>query len=288
MSNENLKLFSAGLKELRESQEITLQQIHNRTRIDIKYLQAIEECNFEIMPEVYMKAFLKEYGQALGLDSEEVIAKFLAAKSGKQPEQDHKKEKKESSNEKVSNTYSDEDHFAADNFNYERKISLGTDQLFKIGALVLFAVIVAAVYFLFFNNSEQKIIKETPYEEVLKENEAKYEPVQKETPLVKAESDSLTLLINAVDTVWMKAEMDNVVIQEFIMYPGRTKNLRAKNDFLLNLGNAGGVELSLDGKTLDFKGVSGQVRTIKIDRDGWRYFSSKTGIKNAKADSTQN
>ena len=62
MSLEELKKFSNELKEHREKTGITLQQISQKTKIDIKFLKSIEESNFDILPEIYIKAFIKEYG----------------------------------------------------------------------------------------------------------------------------------------------------------------------------------------------------------------------------------
>ena len=46
MSSESLKKFSEELKTHREKNDVSLQQIHGRTRIDIKFLKAMEEGKF--------------------------------------------------------------------------------------------------------------------------------------------------------------------------------------------------------------------------------------------------
>ena len=83
MATEALKKFAEELKIARESKEISLQQIANKTRIDIKFLNAIESANFDILPEIYIKAFIKEYANLVELDPKEVINKYEFARTGR-------------------------------------------------------------------------------------------------------------------------------------------------------------------------------------------------------------
>ena len=53
-----MELFYNDLKKLREDNNIELVEIHNRTKIDLKYLEAIEEGEFDILPRTYMRLFL--------------------------------------------------------------------------------------------------------------------------------------------------------------------------------------------------------------------------------------
>ena len=52
------KNFYIKLKEQRESSETSLEDISDFTKIDIKYLIAIEEGDFSCLPNVYMRLFL--------------------------------------------------------------------------------------------------------------------------------------------------------------------------------------------------------------------------------------
>ncbi len=79
MSNSILKKFAAELKKTREKNKLTIDQIFTKTRIDKKFLNAIEEGNFSILPEVYIRAFIKEYSKTIGLDPDEVLKKFELA-----------------------------------------------------------------------------------------------------------------------------------------------------------------------------------------------------------------
>jgi len=83
MATELLIKFAEELKSARETKGLTLQQIASRTRIDLKFLQAIEDSNYDILPELYIRAFIKEYAQTLDLNPNETLQKFDIAKWGK-------------------------------------------------------------------------------------------------------------------------------------------------------------------------------------------------------------
>ena len=61
----NGKMF----QQLRERQGIPLQEVADKTRINITYLQFIEKDRFDGLPaEVYLKGYLMQYTKVLGLD----------------------------------------------------------------------------------------------------------------------------------------------------------------------------------------------------------------------------
>jgi cytoskeletal protein RodZ len=78
-----LKNFTEELKDAREKTGITLQIVAAKTRIDIKFLEALEDGNFNFLPELYVKAFIKQYAKVVGLDEDETIQKYNIAKEGK-------------------------------------------------------------------------------------------------------------------------------------------------------------------------------------------------------------
>jgi len=51
--------FYKELKELRESRKISLEEISDRTKINIQYLQAIESGDFSDIETPYLRLFLR-------------------------------------------------------------------------------------------------------------------------------------------------------------------------------------------------------------------------------------
>jgi flagellar biosynthesis protein FlhG len=66
------------LKQVRERMGVELQAISKETKISVKILEWIEEEAFEKLPAlVYLKGFLKNYAQSLGLDPQKVIEEYM-------------------------------------------------------------------------------------------------------------------------------------------------------------------------------------------------------------------
>ena len=75
-----LDKFADELRQQRESAGLTLQQMATRTRIDLKFLEAIDQGNFSFLPDLYVKAFVKQYAKTIGLDENVALKKFEGKK----------------------------------------------------------------------------------------------------------------------------------------------------------------------------------------------------------------
>lgn len=65
------------LKEAREEKKISLDDLQTITKIQKRYLLGIEEGNYAIMPgKFYVRAFIKQYAEAVGLDPEQILDEF--------------------------------------------------------------------------------------------------------------------------------------------------------------------------------------------------------------------
>ena len=65
--------FFSLLKLQRESKGIQIQEIAEYTKINPKYLHAIESGDFEVLPNVYMRLFLRSYAQYIAADSQQAL-----------------------------------------------------------------------------------------------------------------------------------------------------------------------------------------------------------------------
>ncbi len=68
--------FFEELKNLRKSKDVKLIDISNSTKINIKYLEAIENGNFDALPNIYIRLFIRTYCEFLLIDSDEVLNKY--------------------------------------------------------------------------------------------------------------------------------------------------------------------------------------------------------------------
>jgi cytoskeleton protein RodZ len=65
------------LREARIRARIDISEVEARTKIRAKYLRAIENEEWDLLPgPVYVKSFLRTYGEFLGLDSRQLVDEF--------------------------------------------------------------------------------------------------------------------------------------------------------------------------------------------------------------------
>jgi cytoskeletal protein RodZ len=74
------------LKSTRETKGYTFDYISRETNIATRYLEALETENFAVFPgEPYLQGFLRNYGEYLGLDTDELFSLYRALKIQEQP-----------------------------------------------------------------------------------------------------------------------------------------------------------------------------------------------------------
>jgi cytoskeletal protein RodZ len=69
--------IGARLREARMRLKIDINEVETRTKIRTKYLRAMENEEWDLLPgEVYVRSFLRTYGDFLGLDSRQLVDDF--------------------------------------------------------------------------------------------------------------------------------------------------------------------------------------------------------------------
>jgi cytoskeleton protein RodZ len=74
---EQLRVIGTFLSEVREEEGRTLEEIATKTYIPLRLLKAIESAQDQVLPEpVFVQGFIRRYGDALGLDGNELAKRF--------------------------------------------------------------------------------------------------------------------------------------------------------------------------------------------------------------------
>ena len=67
--SEILQKIGRDLRQTRKQQQLSIEDIATRTRIQPRLIQAIEEGHIEMLPQpIYVKGMIKRYGDSIGLD----------------------------------------------------------------------------------------------------------------------------------------------------------------------------------------------------------------------------
>ncbi|MFP3721104.1 helix-turn-helix domain-containing protein [Niallia circulans] len=116
------------LKEAREAKGLTLEELQEITKIQVRYLVGIEEGNYSMMPgKFYTRAFIKQYAEAVDLVPEEIFEEYKG---------------------EVPTTVNDELPQNLSRVNSRSAIDGATSKVFDILPTILIAILVLAVAFL--------------------------------------------------------------------------------------------------------------------------------------------
>ncbi len=255
--------FSEELRKERESKHITLSDIAVKTRINIRYLQAIETGAFDVLPQTYVRAFIKAYAEAIGMNSSDALKKYDIHST---PE--HKRETETTMDE--ARIYLRPD-VAERELQQEKKVRMIT-----ISAVIAASVIVLTVFLLNYFETvlPSQTVSENSFQDVVREQEeaqpqkaSDSASVQPAATAVQA-PDSLVLRLIATDSVWITIVRDNLPPRTGYMLQGRYRTYVAKKEFLLSLSDAGAARLLLNGKEIPPIGEKGKrIRNAKITAD---------------------
>lgn len=290
------------LKSAREKNGMTLAQVANKSKIDVKFLEAMEQGDFAFLPDLYSRAFAKNFAKTVGLDVNKFSKKYEAAKQGipyveeetdyeeivrgsaRTPKQEitpqavtadkplnqkdkaGKKRKASITFDAVGGSYAEANTSAAAK---KRNLIIGGSLL---GVIVFFSLI----YFLFMDKGEQIIVAEKPIEDVIQQNQRYIEDEQSGSTADAniGITDSLVLTINTNDTSWISVSIDENMPEEFILLPNSQKSLKAKTNYNLIIGNSGAIKLHLNNKPIALSGKTKSVLNVLIDREGVKYLNN--------------
>lgn len=239
------------LKKAREGRNLTLKDISKKTKISEKLLEKIEAGVYDFAPEPYVRAFVRSYAKAVGLNPDEIIKEYEKELTSLKPEV----EKIEAPKIKI-----DLASFISENL------------LWLVGALILIFI----AFFIFIGvEKEKKQVEKKSFEAAVEEI-SKLEPAKIIDQKAEIEVDSLDLKITATDSVWFSVIIDSLQVKEFLMPTGSSLRLKAKNSFNFTIGNAGGIKFTLNGHELESLGGRGMViRNYIIDREKLRSLLSQ-------------
>jgi len=268
--------FAEELKKKREALEISLNDIYEKTRIDKKYLEEMEKGNYEIMPDVYMRAFIRKYADSINCNVEETILRYEAARKGKNFNEIEISESDKNSNiDELENKEADD--FEERSQHNGKKTRNFNPLIVIVFALVI--IILGILYFIVQSSNNSEILVETKVEDIIEQQnsgkqtsrfEVKTDELNPNSSLDvnKTKKDRLALKINAIDSSWFRIQIDKNEKDEFILAPSRSKTLFANSQIDLLIGNSGGIEFILNGKKLEFKGKKGEIKNVIVDSQG--------------------
>ncbi|HHY93296.1 MAG TPA: helix-turn-helix domain-containing protein [Firmicutes bacterium] len=266
-ASEELTAIGELLRTTRLERGLTLEQAQEQTKIRRRYLEALENGDPKVFPgEVYMKGFIKNYGQFLGLPGEELVARYNRAREKTAPQVEQSRPQ---------NTLP----------------KTGRRQSLLPVAVLAGAALVGTILLIAYSGGrpappppgspaagptatpeaqpgvpgpgvtpgEVDQVQTTPAVRLVKDlpREAVYE--------VQGGSE-ITLEVKTVgERCWLATRSDGGAEQSETLTQGMTRVIRATTQVWLRAGDPGAVELAVNGVSLGRAGAAGVPRNITIE-----------------------
>ena len=284
--------FGASFRSARESRLLTVEMVARETRISARYLDAIENEAFDILPGgVFNRGFIRTYATKLGLDPEAKLAEYHALIADEQ------------GTPRLRSTGNTPETRP------ERRILP-----IALGALVLVIILYYALERGGVAPDETPPVGETVAATGISDpapaslapvdpapaslapvdpapaspapvdpapaSPAPVEPVPAIPRIVDGaagtragSADNVQILLEAHEPTWIALASDGEqLVEGMILEPGTRRTFAASEVIELRIGNAAGLTLTVNGEQLPSLGADNQVRNLRITPDGFRYF----------------
>jgi cytoskeleton protein RodZ len=253
-----------GLRALREERGLTIEDIFLKTRINVDILNAIENGEFHLLPApASTKKFIQMYAEAIGIDAGIILARYQRHLDKTQVEP-----------EKVAVVKA---QIAFDRKPFSRYLRYAVPAVAIIAAACMYAFLYEKEPLGIFQRNvtvvEQKVVvpkpapavKEPPLEAVPTVPQAPPPAVvaPKETPQTP-DNTRLNLLIEATEDTWLKITEDRNPPDQITLKKGEKLSRTAREFFVIDVGNAAGVNVTFRGKSLGNLGRKGQVVHLRL------------------------
>ena len=266
---------------MREAQGLSLEQVRSSTRIQTKYLQALEDEDFSALPEqVFTKGFIRVYARSLGLDEQDVLRRFSEASHEfyhRGQQEQHRVQTRREEEERGKNN---------------RNLIIVVTAAILIGLAFLLTretetpppqPLETTASPLDLSPSTTPEETEVPADiEISSEPEVNPEPnpvaatptpppvdlptltppTESPTPASSSQpvtSGPLLMELEATQLTWVVVKLDGNQPQESLLRPGQRATWEATNQFTLTLGDAGGVRVRVNGESRGPFGKQGEV-----------------------------
>jgi cytoskeletal protein RodZ len=266
------------LRKAREALGLSIEDLHDMTKIRMAYLIAMEEGRFFELPgDVYVRGFIRSVAKAIGLEGDELVSEYDRIhrhSETKQTEIDHR-----------DNAETKEKHKSA--------------KILPLVIVILIIVVLFAIVLCLWKPQQRSDVHvpdtlgEVSVEEVsvpgndlgdIQEvghgNSRQHEQDDDKTAATEDSPDNSAvdesddshdtheLLAVITERCWVKVIADGRKVFEGTILPGKAIAWNANQEIRIRLGNAGGIDLTYNGINIGSPGRSGDVVELSFPVPG--------------------
>jgi cytoskeleton protein RodZ len=235
----------AYLRSLRQARQGSLEEMARVTRVSAYQLEALERDRFSELPApVFVKGFIRAYCHFLSEPPEEALRRYREGLG---------------------------EHPAPVRPAPPRRSALawtGSPVFISFALLLVFGLGLLTVNAAFKRGARARAIPEQPV--AISQPLAPRDALVVASPVAPAAAESAAphrLVVRAIEPTWIRVQADDLHAVEELLPPGATREWTAERRFLLTVGNAGGIEIELNGQPIPRLGKSGAViRQLELPR----------------------
>jgi cytoskeletal protein RodZ len=281
--------FGSYLKSERELRGVTLDELHSKTMIPVRFLQALENNQFDELPEeVFIKGYIRSIAKVIGAQEYEVLSTYMDIK-------------------KTAPSIDTNNPSTLD----QKHSTLDPKFIFVLSLIILFLSGIAWGMNILIHKFNKDSTESIPTLSKQKQSKSKEEPVNNlsagngkiddtspalttselspttsaisskipiekspnnlsrksagdlknlsatvnnEDPASSTESNMpLKLTIRVKGDVWLNIMVDDSTVESFILTKGSEKIFYGKKQYLINAGNKNLIDLTLNGTAINFQ-----------------------------------
>jgi transcriptional regulator with XRE-family HTH domain len=238
LSNETESL-GKYLQKVREARKVSLKEVSKNIKVREQFLKAVEEDRHDLFPSPpYAKGFLSAYAKYLGLDPNQIILRYEKLLKGESITREEKLP--------------------------EKRRAWHKRYLWIMGGVILAGFVI--VYLLFFSPPKSPVEPVSPRPETKEILPAPSSPAVEKPPV--AEEKPMTIELKAVAMTWVSVQLDDQPEKDIILRSGEGISYRAMKRIELMIGNAGGLDLIFNDRSIERIGKPGEVFTVIFTSQG--------------------
>jgi cytoskeletal protein RodZ len=271
------------LKQFREEKGISLNEISESTHIGIRFLQAIENDAYDVLPGgVFNRAFVRKFAKEVGFDEEQAVSLYeeQLEEQGGEPERTYQLGVEE----------------------FEARPTSGNGLLLSFVALIILGALAYAAY-QYFTPADAESARRA----ALAENVPTPSPTQAETPAPSVSPETspaaevtptaspevsptpgptpemtsagaMRVQLSAPDEdVWVRVRPDGQKGEQLTLQQGEAREYDITEKIILSIGRVQSLRISINGRSLDFgkllsnpKAIT--VKDVVITKDNYQQF----------------
>ena len=245
---ESEKSIGTILKEKRESKGLTLMDIERGTSIRSRYIQAVENDEYEKTPGgVFLKGIIRNYGDFLGLDGMALLQRYKGTTAGKANEKAISDGIREVDNVRMNIQLKDKRDIGSGTGGFEMP-SLPVKQC--LAGLAVVAVLGAGYVAI---PKAIDYVKNLPSEPKQEEKVA----ASAEQNTAKAPLDKVVVEMEASGSCWTEVTADGKEIFAGMLQAKEKKTFEAKDKLIVKYGNIGVMNIKVNGEPVNLNGEHG-------------------------------